>query len=319
MSAPDLLSGRTLPAFLAQASPRDREWRRVALMVALGPLAAIALSFAVILLLFASGHALGIPLNVLGGEMAGLPRLMRSGVYILEVGLGLAAAAAGLLLAGAVIFRRRLGSWVTAATRFRWSLLGWGLAAGGLALVGLSLAAQVFADEGGVAPIFDSAEPASQRLVYALTSFSGFMIAAWAEEVVFRGYLLQQMSAFSRRLWLVLLVNGLVFALFHLEFDPGALAARTLLGMVLAWSALRLGGLEFGIGAHAAQNLGIALFGEVLLPDTPQTVIDGGGLGMEVLLAVILIVCVEVLYRRRAGLQGDPISTASDPRSAPAP
>ena len=91
--------------------------------------------------------------------------------------------------------------------------------------------------------------------------------------------------------------------------------------MVLAWSALRLGGLEFGIGAHAAQNLGIALFGEVLLPDTPQTVIDGGGLGMEVLLAVILIASVEVIYRRRqrAGVEADPISGASAPRSAPAP
>ena len=116
---------------------------------------------------------------------------------------------------------------------------------------------------------------------------------------MFRGYLLQQVGAFTRRIWLVLLINGVIFALFHLEFDPGALAARALLGAVFAWATLRLGGLEFGIGAHAAQNLGVALFGEVLLPGGPEATLKLSDLGYELILAGVILACVEGLYRRR--------------------
>ena len=151
-----------------------------------------------------------------------------------------------------------------------------------------------------MAPILDPLEPPDLKLIYVAASLTGFMIAAWAEEVVFRGYLLQQMSALTHRLWLVLLLNGAVFAAFHLEFDPGALAARALVGMVFAWSALRLGGLEFAIGCHAAQNLGVALFGEVLLPTSPEAVINAQDMGLEILLAAMILVSIEGLHRRRA-------------------
>lgn len=299
MTALDLLTGRLVPAFLALTTPRDRDPRRVAAMLAAGPAAVVVLSFAVIIALFAGGHAAGFPVNVLGGEMAGLPRLLISSVYIFEVGIGLAAAALGLLLAARLIFRRPLRSWITAAPRFRLSLLAWGVAAGAVAIAVLNLISAFAPTTGGEAPILDPAYPVKDRLAYVAASGLGFLIAAWAEEVVFRGYLLQQVSAFTRRLWLVLLINGLVFALFHLEFDPGALAARALLGMVFAWATLRLGGLEFGIGAHAAQNLGVALFGEVLLPTSPQTTVKLADLGYEVVLAVTIVACVEWLYRRR--------------------
>lgn len=299
MTSLDLLAGRTIPPFLLETTVRDRSWRRVAAMAVAGPVATVGMSLLVVLALFGAGRLAGLRLNVVGGEMADLPRLIQSSAYVLEVGLGLAAAAAGLILAARVIFRRRLRTWITTAPRFRVTLLAWGFGAGGVALAGLSMASLLLPGGEGEPPILDAAEPLTLRLAYALASLSGFLIAAWAEEVVFRGYLLQQMSVFTRRLWLVLLVNGLAFALFHLEFDPGALAARTLLGMVFAWSALRLGGLEFGIGAHAAQNLGIALFGEVLLPTTPETTISAHDMGMEILLAAIIMACVESLHRRR--------------------
>ena len=296
----DLLAGRAAPPFLAAATPRDRDWRRVALMTAAGPLATIVLSFAAILALFGAGRFLGAPVNVIGGELSGLPRLLRSSVYILEVGVGLAAAAAGLLLAARLIFRRPLRTWVTTAPRFRWGVLAWGAAAGVVAVMVLNLLS-VFLPQGpGEAPILDAADPLSQRLAYVAASGLGFLIAAWAEEVVFRGYLLQQLGAFTRRVWLILLVNGLVFALFHLEFDLGALAARALLGAVFGWATLRLGGLEFGIGAHATQNLGVAMFGEVLLPGTPETTLKLSDLGFELVLAAVILACVEWLHRRRA-------------------
>lgn len=294
----DVLAGRATPPFLALTTGRDRRGRWVALMVVAGPAAAIAMSVLVVVALIFSGH-LGLPLNVIGGELADLPRLLKSSVYILEVGIGLAAAAAGLLLAARLIFRRPFRSWLTVAPRFRWSVLAWGAGAGVIAIMVLNLIS-VFVPQGpGEAPILDAGEPLSQRLVYLAACALGFLIAAWAEEVVFRGYLLQQVGAFTRRIWLVLLINGVIFALFHLEFDPGALAARALLGAVFAWATLRLGGLEFGIGAHAAQNLGVALFGEVLLPGGPEATLKLSDLGYELILAVVILACVEGLYRRR--------------------
>lgn len=294
----DVLAGRATPPFLALTTGRDRRGRWVALMVVAGPAAAIAMSVLVVVALIFSGH-LGLPLNVIGGELADLPRLLKSSVYILEVGIGLAAAAAGLLLAARMIFRRPFRSWLTVAPRFRWSVLAWGAGAGVIAIMVLNLIS-VFVPQGpGEAPILDAGEPLSQRLVYLAACALGFLIAAWAEEVVFRGYLLQQVGAFTRRIWLVLLINGVIFALFHLEFDPGALAARALLGAVFAWATLRLGGLEFGIGAHAAQNLGVALFGEVLLPGGPEATLKLSDLGYELILAGVILACVEGLYRRR--------------------
>ncbi|WP_340645662.1 CPBP family intramembrane glutamic endopeptidase [Phenylobacterium sp.] len=296
----DVLAGRATPPFLALTAPRDRSWRWVALMVVVGPVAAIALSFLVILAVFAAGRFSGVPVNVIGGELSDLPRLLKSSVYIFEVGVGLAAAAAGLLLAARLIFRRPFRSWITVAPRFRWSALAWGAAAGVVAIMVLNLLSVFLPQSGGEAPILDAGEPLTQRLVYVAACGLGFLIAAWAEEVVFRGYLLQQVSAFTRRVWLVLLINGVIFALFHLEFDPGALAARALLGMVFAWATLRLGGLEFGIGAHAAQNLGVAMFGEVLLPGGPEATLKLSDLGFELVLAVVILACVEWLYRRRS-------------------
>ncbi|CAN5511673.1 type II CAAX endopeptidase family protein [soil metagenome] len=299
-TALDLLAGRAPPPFLAETTARDRNWRWVALMAVVGPLATIIMSFLVVLALFASGQFAGVPLNVIGGDLSDMPRLLKSSVYIFEVGIGLAAATAGLLLAARLIFKRPLRSWITVATRFRWTLLGWGAVAGVGAIMVLNLLSVFLPQGSGEAPILDAGEPLTQRLAYVAASGLGFLIAGWAEEVVFRGYLLQQVGAFTRKVWLVLLINGLVFALFHLEFDPGALAARALLGMVFAWATLRLGGLEFGIGAHATQNLGVAMFGEVLLPGAPETTLKLSDLGFELVLAMVILACVEWLYRRRS-------------------
>lgn len=297
-TALDLLAGHAAPPFLAATTARDRDWRWVSVMAVAGPAAAIAMSVLVAVVLLVSGH-FGLPINVIGGDLSDMPRLLRSSVYIFEVGIGLAAAAAGLLLAARLVFRRPLRSWITVAPRFRWRLLGWGALAGVVAIMALNLLS-VFLPQGtSEAPILDAGEPLTQRLAYVAACGLGFLIAGWAEEVVFRGCLLQQVGAFTRRVWLVLLVNGVVFALFHLEFDPGALAARALLGMVFAWATLRLGGLEFGIGAHATQNLGVALFGEVLLPGAPETTLKLSDLGFELVLAMVILACVEGLYRRR--------------------
>ncbi len=256
-------------------------------MLGTAPVAGVLISFPVMIALFALG----------GGEPEG-PRLQRSALFVLQTALGLGSLAAGVVLTAWLIFGRPVATWVTAAPRFRKSLLVLGAAAT-LPAVGLLMAIDALAfGATPQLPILD-AVGLDLKLGYVCAVVVGLLVAAAAEEVVFRGYILQQTAAFTRNVWVIVGLNGVLFALFHLEFDPSALAARALAGAAFAWAALRLGGLEFAIGAHLATNLMLALFQAPMLPDDPAA---SGGLDEvlgEVALAAYTVAIVEILYRRR--------------------
>jgi membrane protease YdiL (CAAX protease family) len=287
--------------FLAAIGPRDRSWSRVAAMVSGG----LALSFVFgLIATFVAMEGLlkfGIDLNPQATSFHE-PPLIRAALYVLELSLALGAAALGALVAARWIFQRPIRSWITTAARFRWLRLAQGF---GLAFIGVALVSQaVGVFKGGSlvdgAPIFDHAEPVLRRLVYVLANAAGFLLAAWAEEAVFRGYVLQQAAALTRRPYAALWISGVLFALIHLEFSPWALAARTIIGAAFAWTALRLGGLEFAIGAHLANNLMIALFGAPMLPGASADPGDALGVATETLMAVYLAACAELIRRRAA-------------------
>lgn len=273
--------------FLAPLTARDRSWWRVAAMVAMGP--AVGLAFSLLLI----GALVVLGDGTLGGRG---PRLQQSGIFLIQVAVSLVALALGVLYAAKLIFRRPIASWITAAPRFRWPLLVW--AAGFTCFgVGVLMAADALMGEHPELPVLDPSASLELRLVYVAAVLCAFLAAAWAEEAVFRGYLLQQVAAFARRPWITIAVSSLAFALFHLEFDPAALAARALAGAAFAWAALRLGGLEFAIGAHLATNVIIALVQAPMLPnDAPFT----GGLEdvtLQVILAAYVVLGVEIARR----------------------
>lgn len=289
--------------FLQAVTERDRRWPRVAAMAAATPAAVLLLS-----LLFAI--VLG---TLTGGAMfegAGGPRLQRSAIYVLQLGLGLGSMGLAVLLAARYVFGRPVVTWLTAAPYFRWRLL---LAGAVLTVlgVGVLMTGDLLLNPGPLQmPIFDPSSSLALKGFYALAVVAGLLVAATAEEAVFRGYLLQQTAAFTRNVWVLIAVNAAAFALAHLEFDPGALAARALAGAAFAWAALRLGGLEFAIGAHVATNLMIAFFQAPMLPDDPEVT---GGLDetlIEVLLALYMVLVVE-LVRRSPRLMAPFESTSS--------
>jgi len=92
-------------------------------------------------------------------------------------------------------------------------------------------------------------------------------IQTTAEEVFFRGYLVQGASLISPNFLFLAVASGVLFMLPHLA-NPGMGSAFLLValyhfgfGAFLAWISLKDSTLELAIGAHAANNL----FGAVVL------------------------------------------------------
>jgi membrane protease YdiL (CAAX protease family) len=98
-----------------------------------------------------------------------------------------------------------------------------------------------------------------------------------AEELFFRGYLMQAFGTWTRRGWIALLVPSVLFAAVHAgnpelaRFGNAFLLYYAGIGLALGLATLFDDGLEVAIGAHAANNLWGALVvsfpGSVL--DTP--------------------------------------------------
>jgi membrane protease YdiL (CAAX protease family) len=288
--------------FLQAITERDRRWPRIVAMALAAPIVFIILSIviAVTMALSADGDIFAVTAD---------PALQRSAIYVLQLGAGLGGLAFGIMLAARYVFSRPLSTWLTAAPLFRWNLVLWGAA---LTIIGVAVVMTVdvviLGDDFDY-PVFDPSYGVGLKLAYVVAVLIGLFVAATAEEVVFRGYLLQQTAALTKRTWLVIAINAAVFALFHLEFDPTALAARALAGAAFAWAALRLGGLEFAIGAHVATNLMLALIQGPMLPEDPGVAGDVDDVLGEVGLALYMVWAVEIT-RRMPRLMGSISSPA---------
>ena len=133
------------------------------------------------------------------------------------------------------------------------------------------------------------------RAVYLVASVVGLLFAAAGEEIVCRGVLLRLTTQISRHPVVLCVINGVLFSALHLDPDPVAFVARALSGAIWTWAAIRLGGLEFAIGAHLANNLLICLFWE------PMSAMEVGRksqwveLAPELFVAVVMLVVIERL------------------------
>jgi hypothetical protein len=146
----------------------------------------------------------------------------------------------------------------TAAPRIRWRLLLVGLALATLALTPL-VTAQRTLDDAASLPVLTVSHTLAGRATYVLAALL-LIPAAAVEELVFRGWLLRQIGAFTQRPVILIGLSSILFAAAHFDFSPDAFLTRALMGAGLAYMTLRLGGTEFAIGAHAANNLLIVLF-----------------------------------------------------------
>lgn len=80
-------------------------------------------------------------------------------------------------------------------------------------------------------------------------------IQAAAEEVFFRGYVLQALGTAFNQAWVGIVGSALLFALFHGVQNPALFANRLAFGLIVGVLVWRTGGLEAAIGAHIINNV----------------------------------------------------------------
>ena len=163
--------------------------------------------------------------------------------------------------------------------------------------------------------------PSSFSLGPSLTAFVPFALLALvltpiqttAEELFFRGYLVQGASLLSGNFLFLAVASGVLTMLPHLlanpELDAGFLPVALYyfgFGAFLAWVSLKDGTLELAIGAHAANNLygAIVLTFEGSALNTPSLFYTDRfaptyNLAQFLVAAALFYLAVFVLFKRR--------------------
>jgi uncharacterized protein len=117
-------------------------------------------------------------------------------------------------------------------------------------------------------------------------------LQAAGEEYLFRGLILQGLGAARLPTWACCLASGAIFAAAHLQFAAPLFADRLLLGTVLAWLAIRTGGLEGGIAIHAVKNIAVLVPAGLL--DTVSDALDPKGVTWAPLLVDVVLLSFAV-------------------------
>lgn len=324
MNGGGVWSGLMRSALLGGLDARDRAPVSLLLTIVGGTLLGSVAAFAAWCLVM-------IPFTLsmgLGGEgLAGLQRAAEAlndahqsglAVEIARLGVSVAGEAAFLVVfvaVAAALTRRPLHVYVTGAPAVRWRLLAMGAVLAAFVIAPM-VAGERILGGGETPPVLAIAPGWPGRGLYAAAVLL-LIPAALAEELFFRGWLLRQIGAFSDRTAPVLLLGAILFAAAHFDFDPQAFLQRALMGAGLAYMALRLGGIEFPAGVHAAHNILIVLFLQPLTPGGQSEPLSAFALLYDVALVASYLVITEAmvhsrLLRRLGGLDRAEISPPDD-------
>lgn len=100
---------------------------------------------------------------------------------------------------------------------------------------------------------------------------------AAAEELMFRGAMMQVLGAWIKNPLIPILLPSLLFALAHV-YDIMGMIAVGLMGVTCAWLTWRTGGLEAAIALHTVNNLGVfAILASGITGSTRQETETGTG------------------------------------------
>ena len=108
--------------------------------------------------------------------------------------------------------------------------------------------------------------PIGTWLMWCIPALALLFLQTTAEELFFRGYLLQQLAARFKSRWIWWVLPALIFGSLHWNptiFGDNAwfvVAATVLMGLILADITTRFGSLSAAMGLHFANNLIVMLF-----------------------------------------------------------
>jgi len=197
-------------------------------------------------------------LDLATGQLKGLDPLL--GGYLLP-NLSFPFFLAGIVLTARIVHRRSVRSLVTPHETIVWRRVCqgfwvWGL----LALVVTGAEILLYPASFRWNPV-----PLGRYLVFLILALVFTPLQTTTEELFFRGYLLQAVGRLVRTPWVAAVVNGVLFMIPHLA-NPEVSAGPVLLmlyylgmGAFFSWITLRDGTAELALGAHAANNLFVAL------------------------------------------------------------
>jgi len=165
-----------------------------------------------------------------------------------------------ILLVVRLVHGRPAASLVAPGQPFRWGRLAQGFAAW------LAVGAAVTVLEAVIFPgRYSLTLDPEHWLPFAVVAVLLFPLQSSAEELFFRGYVLQGLGLRLHSRPLLAIMTGLIFALLHIE-NPEAgsefwlvMGFYFVFGGALALFTLRDNGLELALGIHAANNLFTAL------------------------------------------------------------
>jgi len=175
------------------------------------------------------------------------------------------------LLAVRFIHARSLRTLVTGEARIRWGRIFAG-AGVWFVIAALISIAEALLYPGRYVLTFQAAT----LIVYAAIALIFVPIQTSAEELFFRGYLLQWMGLRLKNKWILALLNGVLFFLPHIV-NPEMATNFTLIGLgyfaigfFFTLITLQDNGMELALGMHAANNLFAALFANYTISALPS-------------------------------------------------
>jgi uncharacterized protein len=213
-----------------------------------------------------------------------------------NLGLLIGAIGIAFLLAAALVYQRQPSRLLSAAPRFRWSMLLKGFAifaALQILAIGISV---------GIGSVFVGTLPGMTvrdwvlLCVFALLVCTPFVIG---EEIMVRAWLVRAEPSFNRRTVTLVLISSMIFAALHLTLEPLRVAMHLISGLAYAWAVIRLCGLEFAIGAHLGRNTIV----EILMTAPDRRLSPGAletALAANIAASLVLILIVEVIARRKS-------------------
>ena len=210
----------------------------------------------------------------------------------------------GTILAYRFILGRPVRQLFAVSVPFRMRRVWWGFFTWLLVMLGPAIVLlAMFPAENGYEWNFQAAA----FIPFAIVTIVLIPVQTTAEEVFFRGWLMQWFSQRFSSIWILSALSGIAFALPHMA-NPEALSQPLLafvtysfVGFVLGWVTIRDRSLEIAIGAHAAHNLFLSLVAGYeggVLPAEALFVTESAELGIGSVLFSAALIPVFILVSR---------------------